>query len=64
MRGKVGDKVRIQHILFSINEIENYLKGSSFSDFEKNSMMRYACIKQLEMIGEAANQLSANFKKI
>jgi uncharacterized protein with HEPN domain len=63
MRGKFGDKDRLQHILISINEIENYLKGSRFSDFEKNSMMRYTCIKQLEIIGEQLINYQQTSKK-
>lgn len=30
MRGKLGDKVRIQHILDAIIEIEGYLAGADF----------------------------------
>jgi uncharacterized protein with HEPN domain len=44
MRGKLGDKVRLQHIYDAILEIESYLGTSEFSDFMKNSMMRFACI--------------------
>jgi uncharacterized protein with HEPN domain len=30
MKGKLGDKVRLQHILDAITEIENYLKDVSY----------------------------------
>ncbi len=46
MRGNLGDKVRLQHILESVIEIESYLIGVDFSGFAENSMMRFACIKQ------------------
>jgi uncharacterized protein with HEPN domain len=58
MRGKLGDKVRLQHIYDAILEIESYLVNKEFSDFMENSMMRYACIKQMEIIGEASNHIS------
>lgn len=58
MRGKIGDKARFQHILDAIIEIETYSLNADFSDFMKNSMMRFACIKQMEIIGEASNQIS------
>ena len=68
MRGKLGDKVRLQHILDAILEIENYSLNTDFSGFMKNSMMRFACIKQMEIIGEAGNHVSdeakANFSTI
>jgi uncharacterized protein with HEPN domain len=62
MRGKTGDKIRLQHILDSIIEIENYSIDTDFSGFMKNSMMRFACIKQLEIIGEAGNHISDEIK--
>lgn len=62
MRGKLGDKARIQHIYDAILEIESYLVNTEFSDFMENSMMRFACIKQMEIIGEASNQISDDTK--
>ena len=51
MRGKLGDIARLNHILDSINEIETYLINTDFDSFMNNSMMRFACIKQMEIIG-------------
>lgn len=62
MRGNLGDKVRLQHILDAILEIEDYLKDTDLSDFMQNSMMRFACIKQMEIIGEAGNHVSDDTK--
>jgi len=62
MRGKLGDKVRLQHIYDAILEIEYYLLNKEFSDFNSNSMMKFACIKQMEIIGEASNQVSEEIK--
>jgi uncharacterized protein with HEPN domain len=46
MRSNKGDKARLQHILDAIIEIENYLHDTDFSDFMKNSMMRFACVQR------------------
>ncbi|AWH86664.1 DUF86 domain-containing protein [Flavobacterium album] len=62
MRSKLGDLARLQHIYDAINEIENYLNSTNFEDFSANSMMLFACIKQLEIIGEASNHLSDDIK--
>jgi len=62
MRGKLGDKIRLQHIYDAIIEIENYLDNQSFDQFMENSMMRFASIKQLEIIGEASNHISGETK--
>jgi uncharacterized protein with HEPN domain len=62
MRGRLGDKARLQHILDAILEVENYLFNADFKSFLENSMMRFACIKQLEIIGEAGNHISEETK--
>lgn len=62
MRGRLGDKIRVQHILDAIQEIETYLLDTDFSEFMENSMMKFACIKQMEIIGEASNHISDEIK--
>jgi len=62
MRGRLGDKARLQHILDAILEVEDYLFETDFKKFLGNSMMRFACIKQLEIIGEAGNHISEETK--
>ncbi len=62
MQGKLGDKIRLLHILDAIHEIEEYTIGVNFENFNSNAMMRFACIKQLEIIGEASNHLSEETK--
>jgi uncharacterized protein with HEPN domain len=62
MKGKIGDKQRLQHILESIVEIESYILDKDFDEFSSNSMMHFATIKQIEIIGEAANNMSEETK--
>ena len=62
MKGKISDKQRLQHILEAIEEIEDYIADVAFDAFLKNSMMRFASIKQIEIIGEAANYISEETK--
>ncbi len=62
MRGELGDKIRLQHILDAIDEIEKYLLDVDLIVFLENSMMRFACIKQMEIIGEASNHISTELK--
>lgn len=63
MRSKLGDKIRLQHIKESIDEIYNYIFETEFDTFINNSMMRFACVKQLEIIGEASNHVSDELKQ-
>jgi uncharacterized protein with HEPN domain len=62
MRSELGDAIRLKHILDAIGEIEKYLIDVDFPIFIENSMMRFACIKQMEIIGEASNHISGELK--
>lgn len=68
MRSKLGNEARLRHILDAITELEAYTREANFDEFQKNSMMKFASIKQLEIIGKAANHvtddLKAKFEKI
>ena len=58
MKGKVSDEIRLRHILESINFIETFTTGKVKEDIFKNFMYRFSIERQLEIIGEAANNLS------
>ena len=60
MQDRLGDKVRLLHVMDAITEIENYLQDADLDHFAKNSMMFNATLRQLEIIGEACNRLSQN----
>jgi len=62
MRGQLPDKVRIQHILDAIAEVEKYITDISLETFLKNSEKRYATIKQIEIIGEACNNITSELR--
>jgi len=62
MRGKFGDSVRLKHILDAIAEIESYLTEVDYDAFLNNSIMRFAWIKQLGIIGEASDDISEEIK--
>jgi len=48
MQDRLGDKVRLLHIIDAINEIENYVQNVDLDHFVKNSMMFNASLRQLE----------------
>jgi len=58
MPDRLGDKIRLLHILDAIGEIEVYTEGVDIDTFINNSMMFNATLRQLEIIGEASNRLS------
>jgi len=51
------------HILDAITEVEKYVLKVDYKTFKENSMMRFACIKQLEIIGEASNHITSETKE-
>lgn len=56
------DTVFLKHILDAIDLIETYLEDKSFVDFENYQMLQDAVIREIEIIGEATKNLSANLK--
>jgi uncharacterized protein with HEPN domain len=44
-------------------EINEFMHGVKFANFEKNKVLRYAAERLLLIIGEAANHLSPQFRK-
>lgn len=58
MRSRLGDEQRILHIKEAIKEIEGYTRDIDMNEFKSNSMIRFASIKQIEIIGEAARYIT------
>ena len=56
------DLAYIEHILEAIRDIENSIKKSSFEDFENSKDSKDACIRRLEIIGEAVKNISQETK--
>ena len=62
MRGKLSDKQRLEHITDAIEEIEAFTGNISAEAYSQNRMMQLACVKCLEIIGEAAGHISEETK--
>lgn len=56
------DDGRILDIVIAAEEISDFIRGMSYQDYLKTSMMRSAVERQVYIIGEAARQLSDTFK--
>ena len=63
MRDKIRDKNRLEHILESINNAVEFTQNVSFEDFVNNKMLRFAVIKNIEIVGEASYKISKEFKE-
>ena len=60
-----SDLVYLLHIQEFCNDIIEYIKYeiNSFDDFKNNKMLVDAVVRKLEIIGEASNNISDEFKK-
>jgi len=60
---KRDDTVYLHHILDAIGLIEEYTRGMSENEFLANSMAHDAVVRQIEIIGEAARNISDEFQE-
>ncbi len=58
-----NDRTYLMHIREAIVCIEEYLQGVSYDQFVSRKMMIDAVVRELEIIGEASNNLSEEFRE-
>ena len=63
MREKLRDKGRIEDIIKYSENIRKMIEGVSFEKFQDDILIYYAVMKNVEIVGEAAFMLSAEFKE-
>ncbi|MHC4424611.1 MAG: HepT-like ribonuclease domain-containing protein [Planctomycetota bacterium] len=56
------DRTYLLHILEAIEKIKGYIATVDFDGFSDNDMMIDAVVRELEIIGEAARNLSGSFQ--
>ena len=59
---KRNNLLLLNDILEAINNIEEYLQGYSEDDFYRDRKTKDAVVRNLEVIGEASNQVTEEFK--
>ncbi len=62
MREKPRDKERLNHMIEAIDNIFEFITGKSFDAYKQDEILRFAVIKNLEIVGEAAYLLTKDFK--
>ena len=61
MREPLRDKDRLAHMLAAADRVIRYTAGKAYESLVSDDMMYYAVVKNIEIIGEAANLLSPEF---
>ena len=56
------DSVLLIHIVEAIDQIDRYTRGMSESEFFSRTMVQDAVMRQIQVIGEAAGGISAEFQ--
>ena len=64
MREHSRDKERLEHILDAISVIEEGLATYPKEELLNNRLLYYGLVKQIEIIGEAANLLTHEFREM
>ena len=56
------DRVYIEHILQSIDRIQNYILGKDHDSFTGDQLTQDAVVRQLEIVGEATKRISKELR--
>ena len=62
MREAIRDKERLQHILDSIDRIQNRVPTLDLESLTQDVLIYYGVVKSIEIIGEAVYKLTHDFK--
>lgn len=63
MNDRAADLVRVRHMLDAAKEAIQFFAGKSETDLALDRMLTLSLIKEIEIIGEAANKISEAFKE-
>ena len=63
MREPLKDRLRLEHMLTAIDNIRHYTEGKTIQQLNDDTMLFYATVKNIEIIGEAAYHLTRAFCK-
>ena len=58
-----NDRTYLAHIRDAIETIAEYIQGVDWEQFSTNKMMIDAVVRELEIIGEASNNLTEEFRQ-
>ena len=62
-QGNAASRERIEHILYSIINIQTFTRGYSLDEFENDLKVYYACLYQFAVIGEATMNIDNEILK-
>ena len=63
MREPLRDRSRLEHIMEAIERLQTYAGHLSREELDTDVLRYYGIVKNIEIIGEAANMLTTTFKE-
>jgi len=58
------DRARISHMIEAIEAATQFVSGRPRSDLDSDQMLRFALVRAIEIVGEAASRISEPTRKI
>ena len=62
MREPVKDPARLEHMLDAIGRIFEFVGGKAKDEIQNDSILYYAVVKNIEIVGEAAYMMTQEFR--
>lgn len=59
-----NDAVQLHYMLDAIEQLERYIRGMSENEFSSRPMVQDAVARQVEIVGEAAKNISTEFQTL
>lgn len=56
------DRIRLQHMLEAAEEAISFIEGKTRSSLEQDRMLEFALVRAVEIIGEAAAQVTQQYR--
>lgn len=63
MRDQLKDPDRLEHILEAMDNVYTFMQDKTSDDLQKDKLLYYGVVKNVEIVGEAAYNLSKEFKE-
>ncbi len=60
---RVEDKIRIMHMIESAQSAQEFLADKTYQDLQKDKQVAFAVIRALEILGEAASQVTQELRE-
>ena len=64
MKGRLPNKVRLEHIRDALETIDLFIADLTFEEFAADVKTTFAVVKAMEIVGEAANHVTNDIREL